>query len=533
MFQKFGQEATSVTDVAVISQIASDVIQQCSFRCLSLLIMTPSLLRRIAVLATVGLAACQSDKSPSVVDPSVGPLDGAAQTILPSPPAGSTTSIFAGDSVQLSTKLTKHVSWSTSSSAVMRVSNKGLAVAAGEGSATITASSGNSNERWTFTITKRIASVSVTPNPVTVAVGGSVALAVTLKAADGSTITGRPISFQSANTAVATVTTAGTVSGVAQGNTSVVVTAGSTGNVVTSTVPVTVGTVTPPPDSGALGTNATLSRMLFPADNPWNQPVDTASVDPNSAAIISNIGLTTAFHPDFGANYNGGPFGIPYVVVSGTQTPVNVTFDYADESDPGPYPVPPNAPVEPGSDAHVLVVDRDHWKLYEMFAAQKLADGSWHAGSGAVFDLSSNALRPAGWTSADAAGLPIVPGLVRYDEVSAGVIAHALRFTVSRSRRAYVAPARHWASTDTSSLRPPMGMRVRLKASVDISGYPASAQVILRALKKYGMMVADNGSNWYVSGTADARWNDTEMNTLKNLHGSDFEVVRMTGVVTP
>jgi len=189
--------------------------------------------------------------------------------------------------------------------------------------------------------------------------------------------------------------------------------------------------------------------------------------------------------------------------------------------------------IEPGSDAHVLVVDRDNWKLYELFAAQRLADGTWHAGSGAIFDLSSNALRPAGWTSADAAGLPILPGLVRFDEVSAGNITHALRFTVSRSRRAYVYPARHWASSDTSSLRPPMGMRVRLKAGVNISGYPASAQVILRALKKYGMIVADNGSNWFVSGTADARWNDTEINTLKALKGSDFEVVRMTGIVTP
>jgi hypothetical protein len=271
---------------------------------------------------------------------------------------------------------------------------------------------------------------------------------------------------------------------------------------------------------------------MFPADNPWNTAIDNAAVDPNSAAIVANIGLTTSLHPDFGANLDGSPFGIPYVVVGGTQAGVKVTFDYADESDPGPYPIPPNPPMEAGGDAHVLVVDKDHWKLYELFAAQHLADGSWHAGSGAIFDLSSNALRPAGWTSADAAGLPILPGLVRFDEVSAGNISHALRFTVSRSRRAYISPARHWASSDTSSLRPPMGMRVRLKAGVDISGYPASAQVILRALKKYGMIVADNGSNWFLSGVADSRWNDTEINTLKALKGSDFEVVQMTGVVT-
>ena len=290
----------------------------------------------------------------------------------------------------------------------------------------------------------------------------------------------------------------------------------------------------PPPPSGPLGINTDLyPRRLFPADNPWNQPIDTAQIDPNSAAIITNIGAGKAFHPDFGADWNGGPFGIAYIVVSGTQPLVPVTFDYAGESDPGPYPIPANAPIEGGGDRHVLIVDRDAWKLYELFAAYPQANGSWHAGSGAVFDLGSNALRPAGWTSADAAGLPILPGLVRYDEVVAGDIAHALRFTVSVTRKAYIPPARHWASSNTSLLRPPMGMRVRLKASFDIAGYPARVQVILRALKKYGMIVADNGSDWYLSGVADARWNDGELNTLKQLRGSDFEVVRMTGVVVP
>lgn len=290
--------------------------------------------------------------------------------------------------------------------------------------------------------------------------------------------------------------------------------------------------------SGPLGTNGDLyPGRLFPADNPWNQPVDAALLDPNSAAIIANIGATKAFHPDFGANWNGGPFGIPYVVVSGTQARVPVSFEYADESDPGPYPVPPNPPIEGGAsstgDRHILIVDRGAWKLYELFAAYPQSSGSWHAGSGAIFDLNSNALRPAGWTSADAAGLPILPGLVRYDEVAVGEITHALRFTVSVTRRAYIPPARHWASSNTDPLRPPMGMRVRLKASFNISAYPARVQVILRALKKYGMIVADNGSDWYLSGVADARWSDAEINTLKQLHGSDFEVVKMVGVVTP
>ncbi len=307
----------------------------------------------------------------------------------------------------------------------------------------------------------------------------------------------------------------------------------------TSPPPTSPPPTTPPPPptpSGALGLNADLGRRLLPDDNPWNQPVDTAQVDPNSSAIIANIGTTTQFHPDFGANWNGGPFGIPYVVVSGTQARVPITFDYADESDPGPYPIPSNAPIEGGAastgDRHVLVVDRDNWMLYETWSSYPQSNGSWQAGSGALFNLNSNVLRPAGWTSADAAGLPILPGLVRYDEVAGGAILHALRFTVARTRRAYIPPATHWASSDTSSLRPPMGMRVRLKATFNISSYPASAQVILRALKKYGLMVADNGSNWYLSGTADARWNDAEMNTLKALRGSDFEVVKMSGVVT-
>lgn len=289
-----------------------------------------------------------------------------------------------------------------------------------------------------------------------------------------------------------------------------------------------------------LGPNASLAgRRPFPGGNPWNTPIDQALVDPNSDALIASIGLTKGLHPDFGADYNGGPFGIPYVVVSGGTPGVTVSFDYTDESDPGPYPIPRVAPIEGGSssggDRHVLVIDRDHWTLYELFAAYPVpGSNDWTAGSGAIFDLSSNALRPAGWTSADAAGLPIFPGLVRYDEaVEQGVILHALRFTVDTTRRAYVHPARHYASVDTGSNRPPMGMRVRLKAGFDISGFPPSARVILQALKTYGMMVADNGGDWFISGMPDPRWNDTELNTLKQVQGSNFEVVQMGAVVTP
>jgi len=262
-----------------------------------------------------------------------------------------------------------------------------------------------------------------------------------------------------------------------------------------------------------LGPGAGLDgRRPFPDDNPWNTPIDQADVDPGSAALIASIGAGTTLHPDFGANYLGGPFGIPYVVVSGATPAVAVSFDYDDESDPGPYPIPRNAPIEGGAasggDRHVLVIDRDSWRLYELFAAYPVSGANaWTAGAGAAFDLGSNALRPAGWTSADAAGLPIFPGLVRYDEVvERGEIRHALRFTVRDSRRAYVHPARHWASADTSSALPPMGMRVRLKASYDITGFPPSARVILQALKTYGMFVADNGSDWFLSGAPDSRW---------------------------
>jgi len=224
--------------------------------------------------------------------------------------------------------------------------------------------------------------------------------------------------------------------------------------------------------------------------------------------------------------------------VRGSQARVPVTFEYADESDPGPYPVPRDAPIEGGPDAtgdrHVLVVDVDGWMLYELFDARPLNGGaSWTAGSGAVFDLASNALRPEGWTSADAAGLPIFPGLVRYEEaVTRGVIAHALRFTCPVTRRAYVDPARHYASTRTDPDLPPMGMRVRLKSGVDISGFPAEVRVILTALKTYGMFLADNGGAFFVSGAPDPRWNDANIDTMKRLHGSDFEVVEM-GAIRP
>jgi hypothetical protein len=287
-----------------------------------------------------------------------------------------------------------------------------------------------------------------------------------------------------------------------------------------------------------LGANASLGgKRLLPDDNPWNQDISKEPVDPNSDNLIKSIGLNKPLHPDFGTTYRGNPNGIPYVIVAGDQKKVQVKFRYAGESDPGPYPIPPDAPIEGGPDSkddrHVIVFDRDNWKLYEIFDARPDGKGGWNAGSGAIFDLKSNKLRPAGWTSADAAGLPILPGLVRYDEViEQKKIEHALRFTIVKSRRAYVSPATHFASKNNDTNLPPMGMRVRLKADYDISKFPEEAQVILRALKKYGMIVADNGGDWFISGAPDPRWSDDNLRALKKVKGSAFEVVKMGTVVT-
>ncbi len=275
---------------------------------------------------------------------------------------------------------------------------------------------------------------------------------------------------------------------------------------------------------------------LFPPDNIWNRPVDGLPVHPNSAAYVNTIGADGHVHADFGAGlWEGGPIGIPYIDVSGAQTPVNVTFDYAGESDPGPYPIPPDAPIEGGpasdGDRHVLVVERNGCILYELYAAWPQPDGSWEAGSGAIFDLGSHALRPDGWTSADAAGLPILPGLVRYDEVAAGEIRHAIRFTAPQTQDGYVWPARHEASDLQGEQYPPLGQRFRLRADFDVSGFSPEVQVILEALQTYGMMLADNGSAWYISGAPDERWDNDALHALHQVHGSDFEAVDVSALM--
>lgn len=290
----------------------------------------------------------------------------------------------------------------------------------------------------------------------------------------------------------------------------------------------------------SLGQGASLNGFVpFPADNLWNKDISNEAVDPNSDAIINFIGASDPLHPDFGSGlYNGQSIGIPYIIVGSQQGFVPIIFTaYGDESDPGPMPVPSDAPIEgypaPGNgDRHVLVLDNNNCWLYELYNASAGNGGSWNAGSAAVWDLQNDEQRPLTWTSADAAGLSIFAGLVRYDEVAAGQINHAIRFTLQDSQAAFIPPASHWAANSTNADAAPMGMRMRLKASFDISQFSATNQVILTALKKYGMIMADNGSNMFISGAPDDRWNNDDLHNLTTLTASDFEVVNMGTLYT-
>jgi hypothetical protein len=289
----------------------------------------------------------------------------------------------------------------------------------------------------------------------------------------------------------------------------------------------------------SLGRGASLNGFLpFPADNAWNQDISTAPVDPNSAAIIDYIGATTPLHPDFGAGlYDGQSIGIPYDVVSGSPLVTVKYTAYGSESDPGPMPVPKNAPIEgypkPGNgDRHVLVLDRDNCWLYELYSSYPQNNGSWDAGSGAVWDLLNDEQRPYTWTSADAAGLSVFAGLARYDEAASGTIQHALRLTLQNSGNAFTPPASHWAGNSSNQYAAPMGMRMRLQASFDISSYPPQAQTILAALKKYGTIMADNGSSMYISGDPDNRWNNNDLGTLKQVPASAFDVILIDPLYT-
>jgi hypothetical protein len=276
---------------------------------------------------------------------------------------------------------------------------------------------------------------------------------------------------------------------------------------------------------------------VFPKNNQWNLPVDKLPVAGNSDMLVRAIGVDKPVHPDFGSGtYGGGPIGIPYITVSGRAHRSRVHFDYSDESDKGPYPIPKNVPIEGGrqsdGDRHAIIVDRTHCKLYELYALYPNGSG-WKAGSGAIWNLRSNRLRPRTWTSADAAGLPILPGLARYDEIRKGSIDHALRFTVPQTRKAFIYPARHFASNDGDPSLPAMGQRFRLKASFDLSGFPKQSRIVLRALKRYGMIVADNGSSWFISGAPNRGWNNDDLHTLGRVTGRDFEAVDTSSLPRP
>ncbi len=289
----------------------------------------------------------------------------------------------------------------------------------------------------------------------------------------------------------------------------------------------------------ATGQGASLNGFVpFPASSLWNQDISSAPVDSNSAAIINLIGGSTPVHPDFGAGlYNNSIMGIPYVVVGAGHAPVTINFTaYGDESDPGPMPIPPNAPIEgdpnPNGDMHVLVIDQNQCWIYELYNGSPAGGGAWNAGSAAVWDMLASEQRPYAWTSADAAGLPIFPGLLRYDEVAAGSIPHAIRFTLQQSRAAFTPPASHWAANSTDPNAAPMGMRMRLKSTFDTSGFSQTNQVILQALKKYGIIMADNGSSMYLTGAPDDRWDNDDLHILSSLTASDFEVMQMNPVYT-
>jgi hypothetical protein len=272
------------------------------------------------------------------------------------------------------------------------------------------------------------------------------------------------------------------------------------------------------------------SCPILPASNPLNADISRARVDPNSARYVASIGEALHLHADFGANPS---YGIPFAVVGAHQPKVPIEFnEYGEESDRGPYPVPPDAPVEGAGeegDRHVLVLQEQTCILYELYHASRHGSG-WQAGSGATFNLRSNALRPEGWTSADAAGLPIFPLLARYGEVHAGAIRHALRVTVARTQRGYIHPAIHYASSSSDPSLPPMGLRLRLRAAYSLAGFHGQALVVLRALKRYGLIVADNGSSWFITGAPDLRWSDEDLNQLKSVPGSAFEAVQ-TGAI--
>ncbi len=467
----------------------------------------------------------------------------ATVTVNPAPQPPSISSFIATPST-LTAGQSSTLSWSVSGATSLGINN---GVGAVTGTSKVVTPSATTT--YTLTATNGVGSVTsmvtvmVSPAPQPPSISTFLATPATLTAGQSSTLSWTV----SGATSLSIDNGVGAVTGISKvvtpsATTTYTLTATNAVNSVTATAMVTV---IPLSGTGCgtldLGINSNLhSYRAFPDTNAWNQNISASPVDPNSASIISFIGATGGLKADFGSGlWQGSSIGIPYGVVSGTQAKVAINYQaYGDESDPGPMPVPSPAPIEgddplaTGGDRHVLLLDRDNCILYELYGSQLQGNGSWNADSGSIWDLKTNTVRPYGWTSADAAGLPIFPGLARFDEVAAGAITHALRFTVPTSRRAYVAPASHWASSNTSTSAPPMGMRVRLKANVNISGYPPQSRVVLQALKTYGMILADNGSRWFLSGAPNPGWDNNDLQSLNGIKGSDLEVVQMGTIFT-
>ena len=501
----------------------------------------------LAIAALAAGAGCTGNTS-STQNPGTNPK-GSALIVSPA-----TANVRAGDSQQFSASVTgvasQNVAWSvngvadgTAATGTIDSGGKYTAPATlpNPGTATIQAAS-----TADASVTGSAAVTLWNPTPVVTAISptsvtaGNVTLTVTgSKFVNGAQVflagAGLQTTFNSSTqlTATGTASTAGAIPVTVQNP--------DPGASSSASVTLQVGGSTQAASCSGMtpGAGASLNGFrAFPDDSLWNKDISAAPVDLNSSGIINFIGGTVSLHADFGAGqYNGSYMGIPYLVVGAQQPMTDVNYmAYGDESDPGPMPIPISANIEgypnPGTgDRHVLVLDNANCFLYELYSSYPQTS-SWNADSGAVWDLQANEQRPYQWTSADAAGLPVFPGLIRYDEVASGQIRHAIRFTLARSRAAFIPPASHWAANSTDPNAPPMGMRLRLRASFDVSGYSAANQVILNAMKKYGLILADNGSSMYISGAPDDRWDNNDLHQLGNVHASDFEVVQMNPVYT-
>jgi hypothetical protein len=507
-------------------------------------------------VAAVWVAGCATTSGTSTADKRKNPSAGVQVTVTPP-----STSVRAGTAQQFAASVTgtnnMTVTWSVGSlaggnSTLGTINSAGLFVAPqilpNPNTATVTATSAADS-----TAKASAAVMLLNPTPILSNIspstinGGSFTLTITgsnFVTGVQASLAGVPLSTTFVSATQLTASGSQSVSGMYP----VLVSNPNPGASSTSAINLVVNGSTSgnppgnPPASACSGMNIGASASLngfvpFPADNLWNENISAAAVDPNSSAIINFIGASIGIHPDFGSGlYNGSSIGIPYAVVGAQQAPVNVTFTaYGDESDPGPMPIPANAQIEgfpnPG-DQHVLILDNSNCWLYELFGSSVNSNGTWNAASAAVWDLQNYNQRPLTWTSADAAGLPIFPGLARYDEVASGALKHALRFTLQNSRTAFVLPATHWAGNSSNANAAPMGMRLRLKSSFNISTYSAANQVILKALQQYGMIMADNGSSMYLGGAPDNRWNNDDLHALGGVKASDFEVVKMDTIYT-